>query len=371
MKCALARKVGRPLLASVGAAAFAALAATSASAEESPYCEKVRARADSDAALLYGPKLRAEALKLPSAIQPNGRVDPVGAGTTYQFRAGLSVSAIDVYKAARLADVADADCAHHAAATAAQEILAFGVEVGRLPALRSEVAYLDAHRPEWEKIAAKTDELLEAKTLTLLNVTDIRARTLGLVRRRAQVAGELGRFEALGVDRVEPALTRLMNDVDASAMRYEREGSRVRKLDAWDLTLTGGYVPPILDAPKSDFFGLVQVSYNLGGPWQSAAERRYLAAREEELRRAKHELRHQLTVLREQVARTKEQAHAELDALEPAIDRLRSDRASVVSSGAAAAFYATAMIDLELINAEAERQYLMVLMRELSRHLEA
>jgi hypothetical protein len=359
--------LSKPLTLAVAAGCVALTTARTASAEESAYCRKVHARASSDSALLYAPAARAEALKLPTAIQPGGRIDPVGAGNSYQFRAGLSISAVNIYKGTRLSHVADADCAHHEAVFAAQELLSLGLEVGRLAALRSQAEYLESRRPDWEDITKKTDERFQAKTTTLLNVVDVRARATTLVRRQLQVQSDVARLEAIGIDKHSASIDRLMNAVDSSAMRYEREASHVRSLDAWDINVTGGYVPPILDATRSDFFGLVQISYNLGGPWRNAAESRYLAAREEELKNAKHELRRQLAVFRDQAKRANAHARRELEVIERSIAVLRADRTAVESSDAPSVFYASSMLDLELIGAESERVYLAALIRELSK----
>lgn len=366
MKRALTRFLRRPLVAALATGCVALTAASAAGAEESAYCRRVQARAASDAALLYAPTARAEALKLPTAIQPGGRIDPVGTGSSYQFRAGLSISALDIYKGTRLSHVANAECAHHEATLAAHELLSLGLDVGRLAALRSEAAYLESRRAEWEEITHKADQRFEARTMTLLNVTDVRARAAALVRRQLHVSAGIGRLEALGLEKLPASVERLMDAVDSTAMRYERETSHVRSLDAWDFNVTGGYVPPILDATRSDFFGLIQVSYNLGGPWRNAAESRYRAAREDELKSGRHELRRQLAVFREQARRSKAHAKGELEVVEGTIAMLRADRSAVDSSDAPSVFYASSMIELELIGAESERAYLIALIRELS-----
>ncbi len=367
MKRSWSRFVKKPLAAAVIAGCASISAARPALAEESAYCRRVHARASADSALLYGPTARAEALKLPTAIQPGGRIDPVGQGTSYQFRAGLSISAIDVYKGTRLSHVADADCAHHEAVFAAQELLALGLEVGRLAALRGQVAHLESRRARWEEITEKMTERFEAKTMTLLDVADVRARAATLARRQVQLGADIARLEALGLDKQPASIDRLINAVERTGMQYERESSHVRSLDAWDINLTGGYVPPVLDARSSDFFGLVQVSYNLGGPWRNAAESRYLSAREEELKTAKYELRRQLTRFREQARQSSTHAKRELEIVERAIKVLEADRAAVDQSDAPSVFYASAMLELELIGAESDRVYLMTWIRELSR----
>lgn len=282
MKSRSSRHLSTALFARIsGVATTLALAATAvvAQAEESAYCRKVHARASSDAALLLAPTLRAEALKLPSSLSGGARIDATPTGSSYQVRAGATVSLLNMYKGTRLPVVADADCAQHEATNAAQELLAQAEDFGRLEALRAEAKALDESRPEWERVAAKMTERFAAQNVTLLNVEDVHTRTVALERRRAQIGGEIGRIEASGLGTQRPNVAALAQNIDAAATKYERETSHVRSLDAFDLSLTGGYVPPVLDTKESDFFGVIQISYNLGGPFRNAAESRYRAAR--------------------------------------------------------------------------------------------
>ena len=338
-------------------------------ADDSAYCRRVHARADSDAALLIGPTVRAEAIKLPSSLQANGRVDPTAGGSSYQFRAGATVSAVGMYKGFRLGSVADADCAQHQAITNAQELLEQAPDFGRLSALRDQAVFLDGRRSTWETISSKMSERFAAQAVTLLNVEDVRTRSALLMRRRAQIGGEIARIEATGVESNRGQVSQLIRSIETTSMKYEREVSHLRSLDAFDIHVTGGYVPPIFDATRSDFFGLVQVSYNLGGPWRNSAENRFLSARDEELKTARYELQRQLKLFRSHVKAALAGAKQELDIVEKNVSALKADRASIEGSDAPSAAYAQAMTDLELISSEADKVFLAGFIRELS-HVE-
>ncbi len=360
-------KTERVRLFAAGAALAALATVSSARAEDSAYCRKVRERASSDASLMIAPTLRAEAMKLPSSLQPGGRVEVAPGGSSYQVRAGASISLVNVYKGTRLGHVADADCALHQATTKAQELLALAADFGRLNALREQVSFLDKQRPVWEAVYAKMEDRFAAQNVTLLNLEDVRVRTTVLSRHRAQIAGEVARLEAAGLSDQRPDVSALVQNLDAAAMKYEREASHVRSLEAVDLTLTGGYVPPIFDAKNSDFFGVVQISYSLGGPFRNAAETRYLDARAEELKTARYESQAQLHTFRKQVQAGLSEAKQELDVVEKRHSVLQATRATFDGAEAPGAAYALAMVDLELLALRADRIFLAGYVRELSR----
>ncbi len=356
-------------LCAVGAAIAAVATASSANADDSAYCRRVRARASSDAALLIAPTLRAEALKLPSSLAAGGRLDATPGGSNYQIRAGGSVSLINIYKGTRLSVIADADCAQHAATTAAQELVLQAQTFGRVNGLRAEASFLEAHRAEWEAIATQMAARLAAQNVTLPNVEDVLARTTSLARRRTVVSGEIARIEASGLDTQKPNVAALAQNVDSTTMRYEREASHVRAFDSWDFTVTGGYVPPVFDSKQSDFFGVVQVSYSIGGAFRNAAESRYLEARSDELKTSRSEVQTQLHSFRQQIKADLTAAKGELTIVETRVAALQATRTQLEGSDASGAPYALAMVDLELVAMRAEQVFLAAFARELT-HVE-
>ena len=341
-----------------------------ASAQESAYCAKVRARAASDAALLIAPAVRLEGVKLPSALQKGGTVDPSSTSESsgYQIRAGLTLSPLDMYKGFKVMDLADADCAQQHATVSAQELLQQSTFYGRLPALRKQREFLDASRARWETVATKTDARLEAKVTTLAEADDVHLRITGLERSREQVVGEIARLEATGVDGKRAALTELVHTIEATSAHYEDKASYIRTLDTWDVRLTGGYVPAAF-GQNADYFGVIQLSYNLGGYWRNSAESRYVAARHDELKSARHESVDQLRSFREQMRTTANQAAREVAIVERRVAALSSSRTALASTDAPGAAHALALIELEVLAAESERVFLNALIEELM-HLE-
>src|SRR5688500_5444918 len=110
-------------LVTVAAFALTSLVATSASADDSPYCQKVRARAAGDAALLYSPTVQAQAIRFPRS----GAIDTglyIGSGV--QVRGVLTWSPLDAYRGVHVEDAAERDCAQHEAQVSVTQVLALG-----------------------------------------------------------------------------------------------------------------------------------------------------------------------------------------------------------------------------------------------------
>jgi hypothetical protein len=309
----------------------------------------------------------AQAVKVPAAVEPGGGFDPSAAGSGYQVRAGMSISAIDIYKGTRVLRVADADCAQQDRVVTAQELLLHAADFGRLAALRDQAAFLDSKASTLEVAATSMEQRFAAKTITLAEVEDVRTRVAAINRSRAQIGGEIDRLTAEGVEEYHGAVSDLIRTLEATAMSYEREVTHVRSLDAWDVSLTGGYIPPALSYHQSDYFALLQVSYSLGGPWHTAHDSRYLDAREEEMRSARYELRRELEVMRARTKATAAQSRRELEIVEKRVAELTSSRSAFEGSDASAAPSARTRLDVELVATEADRVFLTGLIRELAR----
>jgi len=348
-------------LAAVAAGASVVLTATAASADESAYCKKVRARASSDAALLFAPTIQAQGIKFPN----NGTIDSgVTTGAGYQFRAALSFSPLDIYKGIRVKRVGEADCQQHEDVVSAREILSNAADYGRLPALRSQASFIDAKRSEIETIAAKSEERVAAHVASIRDSAEVRGRVSVLYRAREQSAGDAHRIEARGVEEYRGSLSALVAAAEADTMKLEREASHVRKISAWDVRVTGGVIPQ--DAPI-DYFGVVQVGFNFGAFAQGAAESRYLSARADELAKARYELRDELTRFRAQIKSANEQARRELDIVERQRAMLISDRSKLELSEGLSAAQPLGLIALDEMLLESQRIYLTTLIAELTK----
>lgn len=350
-----------PRIASAALAVATLVSARPSRADESPYCKKVRSRAVADAALLFAPTAHLQGVKFPA----NGQIDTgINVGAGYQVRGALSWSPLDFYKGFRVMSVGDADCERHTAVVTVQELMAAAPDYGRLPALRKEATLLEARRSAWEAVVAKANERFAARTASLLDVEEIRSRASELERRRLQVKGEVERLSAKNLDERRLMLGELASSVEATTMKFEKEAAHVRSLDAWDVRVTGGVVP---NTSPVDYYGMVQISFNLGSFTRNAYDTRYLDARQEELRKARYEVREQLRVFREQIKAAREQAKQELAIVEEREKTISTARDSLVKSDAPNAPHAVAIVELGAIFVEVDRAYLTAFIEELGR----
>jgi hypothetical protein len=288
-----ARAPRRRAAASVAVSAMLAGAPSATVAESTAECERVRALADSQAALLYAPSLELHGGKLPESVA----VEPsVRAGGDVQLRAALSLSLLDVYRARHVERAAEHQCVQLDARRRLESVLIQAADYGRLPALRRTARFLDAHRKRWQEIEQHAQRALAARVVSLLQADEIQKRCLDLERRTVAVAGDITRLEALGATTSEELrLEALLHAADDAALRFERESSGLRSLDAWEVEVVGGAAPT---GGSTDYFGVAHLRFSLGAFAQRAAERRVLAARERELRSSRSELREQLQVFR-------------------------------------------------------------------------
>ena len=340
--------------------AAVALLSLRANADESPYCAKTRARASSDAALLYAPSIQAQGVKFPN----NGTTDSgVTTGAGYQFRAVATLSPLDIYRGVRIEQAGDSDCEQHEATVAVQEVIAQGMEIGRLPALRRQATVLLEFRTDLDRIAKDNEERYAAKVTTLSEANEERLRLAELERIAAQVNGEVRRLEAHGPLPSAASLDARVALQTATTMEHERDLSRLRALDSWEFRISGGIVPQ--DNPI-DYFAVVQVGFNFGAFSRSKNETRYLAAREQELMRARYEVGNQTRVFRAQLTAMLAQAHAEEDVLRRGASLLETASAALAKTDAASAPHALALLRLQTLSTRAQLAYVEALVTELS-----
>ena len=344
------------------AAATLALALLPARAhgETSSYCRKVHARAVGDAALLFAPSLQLQGIKFPSS----GIVD-VGAttGDGYQLRGGIAFSPLDFYKGFRVLRAGDADCRQHEAVEGVQRVLLQADDVGRLAALRKQAEFLASHRAEWLRIVADTEDRFARHITPLLDAQEIRARHAELERRAAQIDGEIERLAARDIDAPAAGATRLASTATQAAMSYEREMSHLRTLEAWSLTFTGGLIP---QSGPLDYYGIVQLAFNVGGIARYGRESAYLAARDEELRTARYEVQHEARRFTDQLASASRQARRELAVVSTQMSSLGAIRATLEHADAAGAANALAIIGMDAIRIESDQVFLSTLVDALS-----
>jgi hypothetical protein len=349
-----------------GRRAEPAEAAVEAPATISPYCRKVRARAEADAALLRAPRVIAEGIRFPS----NNRVDlgpTVGSG--FQLRGALSFSPVDFYRGSVVERAGDADCRAHDAAERVRLGLEDLSDLGRLPALRAEAAYLDGHRAEWRALLAKAADQLAARLITAVEYHELRRLTQTLERKSAALAGEIDRLQAGSGAAATP---QELQEVDALARAAVTESdaaehafARLRAIDPWAFKITGGVIPPVDNQP-ADWFGIAELSYSLGGFWHAGADAEAVNARADEVRHARYELPARLDDVKRALGAELSATKRELEAVDAQLASTESIRTALEGNDAPNLAHARATLTVERLDAESDRVYLSALLGTLT-----
>lgn len=354
---ARARTRGARVVACAGAVLTAALGlAAPASAEPtSDYCRKVTARAEADAALLYAPTLQGQVVRFPQ----NGVADATGTvvGRGLQPRAAVSTSLVDIYRGTRVMEVAKADCRRQETAAQLQEALAQGLDLGRATALDTKLAYLRSKDPEVREAVNRAQERLDAHVSTFLEVHQLRRKALDITLKTADTERELTALRERRLREPSVALDELSAAYVDRSTAQEREASHLRKIQPWNLRLTGG----VSVDPGADVFGVAELSYNVGGLFQGPAERRSVEAFKDELERARYEVRFQIESLLATLRKSAEHGERTVAALDVELARLDRERASMETSEAPNKAHVVASLLFERIDIEAERTYFAAL----------
>lgn len=330
-----------------------------AAAQESAYCQQVRARAASDATLLIAPRLILQELRFPR----NNQID-LGAttGIGMQFRAGLSFSPVEFFKGLEMLEVGDAACLQHEAKTSLEERLIYARDSARLAALQAQSAYLQENQQAWTAIARKAADRLSRRLITLVDFTKLNQLVDGLDRKLAEVDGDLNALRARLPNVSSRTLTQLTDDYAQQSARYESELASVRKFDPWSLRLTAGV---IAQAPL-DWYGLAELSFSFGGLFRPTYENRYERARAAELATSNDELPAQVRDLRSQTKIALEQAQRELSITQRSLATIVGARGMLENLEAENIQHARDALTVERYSTESDVVFLQSLIHALA-----
>jgi hypothetical protein len=329
-----------------------------ARAEDSPYCRRVSARAQSEAALLWAPRLFVQGLRYPSGFDI-GPMTPNG----YQLRVGASYSLLDPWKALQLGAAADAECAVYTVQHELEELLESSKSLPEERAYTAQAAFLTAQQTAVDAIVQRAQTRLKERTITLYELNHLLSLADHVERKTAQASGLAARRAA---ETSEPPSTRSAHALGGELARrrntHEQKLSAARAYDAWALRVLGGVIP--LEKEGADWFGWVELSYSLGGIARSGAETRYREARQAELESDPHELPAVHKRLQEQQAQQAEQAAIELRVIDKRLKYLTATVHELQAAGSPQTYELDA-IAIERLSVEAERVYLTTLIDAL------
>lgn len=343
-------------------AALAAIAVTvawssSARAEEpTDYCQRVTARAEGDAALLFAPTVHAQIIRYPNAgMAADASGLQIGHGV--QPRAAVSIGLIDVYRGFGVLAVARTDCGRQRSAAALEEVVAQRAEIGRLPALQRKLAFLREHRSAVEEIVRNGEERLAAQTATLAEVQELRLHALRFEREMIETERDIAILEARGASTATQPLAEELKTYEQRTVELEERVAHVRNLAPWKLSVSGG----VTGSPAVDAFGVAELSYNIGGLFQLGSERRAVQARAGELKNARYEMRQQVERMTHELRQSAEQSRIEARAIEAVLARMTRDRAALEGTDAPNKRGVIAAMTLQMLDLEAEQTFLTAL----------
>jgi len=184
----------------------------------------------------------------------------------------------------------DAECRRETARVGLEAALYAGPDYAKGPALAAQAQVLQTALPEGQKIV---DDLREEVRKQQATAEELEAARLRLDTLRALLSQTVLERERLPPAAAQPsaqaAIAQLLKDFRAADDEVEEIAGRLRFASAWDLSVRGAY-DKVFDATQTTsppLFGMVMVSYNLGGLFQPAANAR---AREGRRQRAAEDL---------------------------------------------------------------------------------
>lgn len=236
------------------------------------YCAFVGGVAEGESAALMGPQIFTR-FGLINAGEAAGAADlPLGAPTA-RLTAGLSYSFAGLYRGIALRRRAEAECRRFHAESALREATQTGLRLGAASALAARARVIAAELPrageslvELENAMSTGDATIEELDAFHLRLADLREQLRQTELERAQL-GPKGALPAV-------PLRALWGELAAAQLAAEDLSADLRSSTTWDVTVQGGYDQLFQRSAGPPVFGMVTLSYDLGGLWQPAADAR-------------------------------------------------------------------------------------------------
>ncbi|MCY1023826.1 hypothetical protein [Pyxidicoccus sp. MSG2] len=263
-------------------AARTALAQSAPPAEAAPrledraggYCDFVRGVADAEAALELAPDVYASIGVVNAGEASGGTSDSALGKPKPRVTAGLSYDFVGLYRGNALRKRAEAECRRQRAMAMLEAAVHQGSGLGEDAALAARGRVLDEALPRAEElVTALRNDLREGRsTLEELNAVQVRLDTLRALATNTALARErlAGRPRVAEGQRLETLLEEMRTADDA----VESYSGGLRRAEAWQLSLRGGYDEVFDVEQTTPFSGQLMLTYNLGHLWQGSANAR-------------------------------------------------------------------------------------------------
>jgi len=245
-------------------------------------CKFVRGVADAEADVLIGPELfgRFGGVNLVEAATDGNTVG----SEKQRLMLGVNYSLGHLYRGITVRKRGDAECRRETARAGLEAALYAGTDYAKGPALAAREEVLKAAIPEGEKTLDELRDEVRKQSATVEELEATRLRLDSLRALLTQTALERERLPpAAAQPSGQPALGQLLQELRAADDELEQIAARLRSSTAWDLSLRGAY-DHVFDARQTTsppLFGMVMVTYNLGGLFQPAANARAREGRRE------------------------------------------------------------------------------------------
>lgn len=261
-------------------------------------------------------------------------------------------------------DVAAADCELNTVETEGERAVRYSPDALLVSAYRVQASALEGSVAEREQLEKRAEQRLRDNVITVVEFQDFEQVATALRRRREEVVGVVHRLKAEGIESPPSNLVEIAEVYAEKSHKLEEKEAGVRAFTPWRLQLSGGAIPA--QDHEVDWYGWIEFSYSLGGPAFVIQDRRYRAARDEEVKTARHELTARVTALRGQIAARVAQAKGELALVERQLGFIETTLRSLGSSDLANIAHARDSLTLERLLAESERAFLNSLLETLS-----
>ncbi len=240
-------------------------------------CDRLASQAAAEAALLYAPRVQLEAARAPRVLDAQDPTAPVGG---LQARAALAFSATDALRGRAVERVALAECTRERASAPLEALLALGARLGELESSHAELAVLRERAPAIDLLVREASDRLAVQRATAVEVLELRERRGELARRTAELRDHVALLEPLaGPAPAAADLAALVRALHDATLAVDRGRARVDALGAWRVDMRAG----VAGGERADWFAVAELGYAFGRPWQAAAQRRAIAARDREL----------------------------------------------------------------------------------------
>jgi hypothetical protein len=316
------------------------------------YCERVREAGKSIAAVLLGPRVGVQAIKFPAG--GDLALGQTTASET-QLRGYTQYSFTDAVHGILALKLGEAECRRQRLAQPLEDAIRIATDQGRRNALSREVEFLKENDEVVAGLERDAEARQRAQVGTLQELIEIQTLASAFRTQEAETEDELSRLDASALHEATLPLSKQAAEYQRASMDVERLGSRIRQVSPWTFSVSAGLaansVIPV------DWFGTVELSYNLGGLVQSAAEPRILSARERELRSATYELVYAARVVDAALGQSVERLKRQISAVENEVLGLRAEEALLEGSDAPGRLTLIAVVKLRLLVLQAQLVY--------------